>query len=440
MKSDVATNLRDLVEKERTSRKKEEHKQSCMVIGNASSPSVTAKVQASQKDSSLDHLIVRRKKIDAFLHGAIQDLLTYRSSWKSIELTTSSRATQRLLDALLYVRYVERLVIVQPSDGVISMLGSTLLDNTDGYAKVDSLTLISGTISYGQAFGLKEGLKSQLCTLKHLRLTKCSFESIEAVRVFAVGLKSCKTLEEISLCQCHLEDNEIGALVSEMKDHPSLKTLDLSVNYCLAEGFRALGSLLASSTPLKHLDISCQDVWDDREYFIHLCDGLEHENCKLEVLDTHSNFLADIQMKWLVKSLENNKTLQRVILFDNRITDEAMTGLSNSLPIFPRSLRVLDLSNNSYSMKGIKSLEKGMARNTSIWDLKLNDSTMLLEYYLALNKGGRCLKLSNAVGLSLWPYILERTDRCLSYEQLCSRIGPQDIVFDLLHGPALLDG
>mmetsp|Transcript_18987 Transcript_18987/g.47032 ORF Transcript_18987/g.47032 Transcript_18987/m.47032 type:complete len:440 (+) Transcript_18987:66-1385(+) len=435
----LATNLRDLLEQEKPSRKKE-HKQSCMLVGNGSPTSVTARLYAAQKDASLDQLIVRRKRIDASMHGAIQDLLSSRSSWKSIELTTAARAAQRLLNGLLYVRHVERLIIVQPSDGVISMLGTTLLNNTDGYATVDSLTLISGTISSAQANGLKEGLRSPACTLQYIRLTKCSFENVEAVRNVAIGLKNCKTLKEISLCQCHLEDTEIATLVTELKDHPSLEDLDLSVNYCLAEGMKAVGGLLASSTPLKHLDISCQDVWDDRDYFIHLCDGLEHENCILEVLDSHSNFLADGQMEWLVKALEKNTTLQRLILFDNSISDQGMMCLSDSLPVLPRSLRTVDISNNSYSMQGVKSLEKGMARNTSIWTLKLNNSTMLLEYYLALNSGGRCLKLTNTIGLSLWPRILERTDRCLSYEQLCSRIGPQDIIFDLLHGPALLDG
>ncbi|CAJ1961863.1 unnamed protein product [Cylindrotheca closterium] len=439
MTSSVATNLRDLLEQEKSSPKKE-HKQSCMLVGNGSPTSVTARLYSAQKDFSLNQVIVRRKTIDASMHGAIQDFLASRDSWKSIELTTASRATQRLLHGFLYVRHVERLIIVQPSDAVISMLGTSLLNNTDGYATVDSLTVISGTIASAQAYGMKEGLSSPLCPLQYIRLTKCSFENIEAVRNVAIGLKNCKALKEVSLCQCHLEDTEIATIVTELKDHPSLQHLDLSVNYCLSEGMKAVGALLASSTHLKYLDISCQDVWDDRDYFIHLCDGLEHEDCMLEVLDTHSNFLADDQMKWLVKALEKNTTLQRLLLFDNSISDQGMMCLSDSLPVLPRSLRILDISNNSYSMQGVKSLEKGMARNTSIWKLKLNDSTMLLEYYLALNSGGRCLKLTNTVGLSLWPHILERTNRCLSYEQLCSRIGPQDVIFDLLHGPALLDG
>jgi hypothetical protein len=438
--SSVSMRLEALLSESRNKKKQESpSKNESMHVGNGSPTSITAKLQAAMKDSSIQRLIIRRREIDAVMSGAIQDLLASRNTWKLIELTTTSRAVQRLLNALRYVREVHRLVVIQPTDGIVSLLGTTVLGNTHDYARVDALSLINGSISMGQAFPLKEGLTSPLCALKSLRLTKCSFEDAEAIREVSLGLRNCRTLEQLSLCQCHLEDNEIAIIVSQLYHHPSLESLDLSVNYCQLEGTKALAALLVSPVPLKRLDMSCQDVWDDRDYFIHLCNALKNPNCCLEVFDSHSNFFTDIQMHWLIQGLEENKSLKEVLLCDNSITDDGMTRLSKSIPLLSPSLHTLEIANNSYTMAGIKVLESGMARNYSLMNLKLDDSTLLLEYYLALNNGGRCLKLTNTVGLSVWPLILERTDRCLSYEQLCSRIGPQDIIFDLLQGPALLD-
>lgn len=438
--SSVSMRLEALLSESRTKKKQESpSKNETIYVGNGAPASITAKVRAAMNQESIQRLIIRRRKIDAALSGAIQDLLASRSTWKLIELTTTSRAVQRLLNALRYVREVHRLVIIQPSDGMISLLGTTVVRNAEDYARVDALSVINGSISTGQAYALKEGLSSPHCSLKTLRLTKCSFECAEAISEVRLGLRNCRTLEQLSLCQCHLEDKEIASIVEQLIDHPRLENLDLSVNYCQLEGTKALATLLGSSVPLKRLDVSCQDVWDDRDYFAHICKALKHPNCELEVFDSHSNFLTDIQMYWLIQGLEGNKSLKQLLLCDNSITDDGMNRLSKSIPLLAPSLHTLEISNNSYTMAGVKVLELGMARNTSIMNLKLDDSTLLLEYYLALNNGGRSLKLTNSIGLSFWPLILERTDRCLSYEQLCSRIGPQDIIFDLLQGPALLD-
>eukprot|EP00980_Cylindrotheca_fusiformis_P020949 scaffold7970_cov118-Cylindrotheca_fusiformis.AAC.5 len=408
--SSVSMRLEALLSESRPKKRPETpSKSESIYVGNGSTTSVTANLQAAMNESRIQRLIIRRRKINALVSGAIQDLLASRTTWKLIELTTTSRAVQRILNALRYVREVNRLVIIQPTDGIISLLGTTLLRKTEEFARVEALSLIDGSLSLDQAYPLKEGLSQ--CSLKSLRLTKCSFDNAEAMKEVSFGLRNCRTLEHLSLCQCHLEDDEIAVIIGQLIDHPSLESLDLSVNYCQLEGTKSLAALLVSSAPIKHLDISCQDVWDGRDYFVHLANALKNPNCELSIFDSHSNFLTDVQMKWLIEGIEQNRCLKELLLCDNSITDDGMNLLSKAIPVLSPSLKTVDISNNSYTHAGIKALEEGMARNTSIMNLKLDDSTLLLEYYLALNNGGRCLKLTNSVGLSVWPLILERTDR-----------------------------
>jgi hypothetical protein len=119
-----------------------------------------------------------------------------------------------------------------------------------------------------------------------------------------------------------------------------------------------------------------------------------------------------------------------------------MSALAKALPHF--SSRSLDLTNNQYTTKGVQYLEKGLRSNVSLWQhLLLDQPTTQLLYHLALNQGGRgCKILPNQLSLSLalWPLVLERCHTCLNAEQEAAGIAPVDLMFDLLHGPVLLEG
>jgi hypothetical protein len=215
--------------------------------------------------------------------------------------------------------------------------------------------------------------------------------------------------------------------------------LDLSVNFSQTHGTQAIAAMLVSPVPLKRLDISCQDVWDNRDYFIYICDALSNPKCRLEVLDIHSNFLQDSHLEWFLQGLQSNQTLEKVVLCDNLITDVGMANLSGSLPKLSSSFQSLGISNNSYSVEAIRALELGLSNNVFLRELKVDSPTTILSYFLALNHGGRFLKLPNKIGVTLWPSILERTNHCLSAEHSSFGICSADIIFDLLHGPALFD-
>lgn len=432
--------------KQRMYRQKQEStSNTSMFIGGSPRTYITERLKLATKDRKIERLIIRRRNIDASMNGYIQDLLASRDSWKLIELNTSSIAVARIIkNALLYVRHVDRLVIIEPNPSLVSLLTTTVLgkNTNDHYAKVQAVSIISGSFSIHQASALNQGLShNPSCSLTNLRLTKCTFSnsklcsSSTVLREAGIGLRNCMSLKQLSLCQCHLEDEEVAIIVTQLRDHATLESLDLSVNYCQLEGTKAIAKMLGSSKALKCLDLSCQDVWDDRSYFVHICEALKNPDCRLEALDIASNFLNDQHLGMLMDCLEVNTTVQKVVLSDNSISDIGMACLSSSLPSL--SLKCLDITNNAYT--SVQILESGMARNTSFCSLQLDNHSPQLVYFLALNQNGRYLKVPNSLPISMWPVVLERTAHCLKGEQKSAGITPADIIFDLLHGPALLD-
>lgn len=60
----------------------------------------------------------------------------------------------------------------------------------------------------------------------------------------------CDRLHSIKLKQCHISDQGAIELFQEVKDHPTLKYIDLSYNPITAESFDALVSLMTTNNQI----------------------------------------------------------------------------------------------------------------------------------------------------------------------------------------------
>ena len=200
-------------------------------------------------------------------------------------------------------------------------------------------------------------------------------------------------LRELCISDCHLEDTEIEEIVEALipvigKQRHGLRTyhnlspsvmldsLDLSNNYCQADGIKAISKLIGFGF-LRHLNLSNQDCWDDRSYMMPLWDailrghnGVDGPFSSLETLDLSDNFLHDGNMKELFQhecvlspssSLSSSNVrrtsncLRKLILRGNNFTDDLLLVLAESLPYmmvqFP-NLRWIDLRRNQKMTSG----------------------------------------------------------------------------------------
>jgi Leucine-rich repeat (LRR) protein len=169
-----------------------------------------------------------------------------------------------------------------------------------------------------------ESLKKN-STLKAIHLSNCRIGA-KMAKVIAGSLQQNATLQKLYLCGNPIRNEGIKALGKAIGPHPSLKLLDLAWNNKIERnGWSAFFAALSDNTSLRHLNLgSCG--------------------------------IGDKEAAALAAMLKTNRTLEELILSNNRITVEGMTELAKSLSAHP-SIRLLDLAGNHIPLKHVSMLE-----------------------------------------------------------------------------------
>jgi hypothetical protein len=131
-----------------------------------------------------------------------------------------------------------------------------------------------------------------------------------------------------------------------------------------SRGTRALATLLQSHThPLfQKLDISRQEVLDDRSYFYLLTEALQ-VNTMLISLNVSSNFLDDSHLRKLAKALTINSTLQELYMGGNSFHSwEGIVAFSERMP-FMNGLQCLRMTNQRLTNYQLDLLVQGLKEN-----------------------------------------------------------------------------
>jgi hypothetical protein len=187
-----------------------------ILIRDSVPSSVVCERLKKARKERVQELILRRHTVDAALAGALQDLLISQDSWDYIEWNASSRIVLRLLKTLSSSspssKVVHRLVIIQPTDGIVTWLGT----NTFQEMTMDSLSLQSATLSVGPTKAFSEGLSSKNCSLQRLDLRRSFFTCLQAIIELGKGVRNHRQLQELSIRHCHLEDHQIAILMGYM--------------------------------------------------------------------------------------------------------------------------------------------------------------------------------------------------------------------------------
>ena len=281
---------------------------------------------------------------------------------------------------------------------------------------------------------------------KHLRtldLSQCDFGA-DAIAVLCQGFANNQQLQSINLEHCRLEDFEVADLVQSLREHPSLQELSVRMNYCEQEAVEAMADLLTSPTSkLQRLDMAQQDpgVLD-----LAILARALRNNTTLQFLDLRENFVYDAHMACLADALCVNTTLKELYLENCDIGDLGWHSLLDRLPEM-HGIRKLWLRMNRFQKSTVNDemvLEQAIRCNSMLHVLDLDppmSSSQLLQYYLCLNRGGRQCLSPNSIPLSLWPILLERTryQHLITEVQRDAGIIEADILYCLLHGPALLE-
>jgi hypothetical protein len=149
--------------------------------------------------------------------------------------------------------------------------------------------------------------------------------------------------------------------------------------------------------------------------------------------------LNDRNVERLAMALRKNSTLKYLHIDENRISDDGICLFAAEL----RNMKVLDtiwLMENEFGDEGAERLLDALRVNVYLNHVGMDRHIRLyddIQYWCSLNRGGRRLLSANAP-LALWPLVLERCQHGVHYFRE-KRVGPADILYQLLHGPALFE-
>ena len=264
-----------------------------------------------------------------------------------------------------------------------------------------------------------EGLlgNSTLCTLD---LTGSIWSDKQSTAsALAVGLRGNQGLRTLNISRCDLHDNQLEVLIMALSSHSSLLWLDLANNTLGTKSISALRSLLI------------QNGGDD--------ETSSKPSTRLAGLTMTSCGITDDDAVRLAMALRHNETLEHLHLSENCITDRGIQLFADELRNL-KTLKTLDLFQNEFNA-GAKYLVDALQTNVDLDHLLMDRHIKCydeIQYQMSLNRGGRRFLAASAAPLALWPLVLERCQK-ISFFYREKRVGREDILFYLLHGPVLFD-
>ena len=411
--------------------------------------SIVTRLENLQEDQSFTELYVSMIHLDDTIADALVEAIKLRE-WDALHVAHCSGYVDRVISAALDFQQVPKISLLPAGhlvqDECLYVLAKGLQKNTS----VKSLVLkVDLTVDLAEA--LAEGL-GQNTGLEELSLLLSTSDK-EAISALAVGLHTNKTLKSLKLNRCSLEDGHVAELIQALDHHPSLFELSVEGSSCRARGIVSLTGLLqrtstSTSQPNLMLNLQNQEFEENGQFGVNFLAPFLPRNKSMRFLDLSRNELSHAELACLASALSENSALQELRLVDCNISDRGAKLLAHYLPGMT-GLRKLWLYGNPFKAEGAKALLEALRTNVHLEEMliprgknkQMDQIQQEMEYYLILNRGGRCLMYDKDVNLALWPRVLERTSE-LSWDYSSNKNDTAHLtaLYHLLQGPASFAG
>ncbi len=180
---------------------------------------------------------------------------------------------------------------------------------------------------------------------------------------------------EIDLDGKQLTDHDADIICKKAIMEKKCSKLRLQKNKITGKGATILANALYNNTTLIELYLSKNQISD---IGVHaLAQTLVVNSSTLKVLDLYSNNITDEGIEYLSDMLKINKTITRLGLGFNQITDHGIRLLANAIIYFNDNLQYLSFSSNKLiTDKSLSSLIEMLTCNSSLKTLWLNDCSL----------------------------------------------------------------
>ena len=243
---------------------------------------------------------------------------------------------------------------------------------------------------------------------------------------------SLKNLSKLNLQMNSIDDKEIKSIVNYIKENNSpIKTLILKNNKISSEGSASIVDLIKFSKTLKVLDLSYNEL--KSEGVKKICNGIIVSNStscleqlflngnkcndycaddifnllvnnnvkKLKLLSLSVNFFSNKGIDKILSSLRKNNYLEQLCLGENKIDAKAFSNLVNYLK-FNRALKILEIKSSRINDESLNEIIKVFGDDSiPLEKINLNDNNLEFEgiakfgQYTSKNENLNEIKLMN---------------------------------------------
>ena len=270
---------------------------------------------------------------------------------------------------------------------------------------------------------------------------KCFNENIKSIDIsfnhkinlsLISHILSLKNLSKLNLQMNSIDDKEIKSIVNYIKENNSpIKTLILKNNKISSEGSASIVDLIKFSKTLKVLDLSYNEL--KSEGVKKICNGLIVSNStscleqlflngnkcndycaddifnllvnnnvkKLKLLSLSVNFFSNKGIDKILSSLRKNNYLEQLCLGENKIDAKAFSNLVNYLK-FNRALKILEIKSSRINDESLNEIIKVFGDDSiPLEKINLNDNNLEFEgiakfgQYTSKNENLNEIKLMN---------------------------------------------
>ena len=270
---------------------------------------------------------------------------------------------------------------------------------------------------------------------------KCFNENIKSIDIsfnhkinlsLISHILSLKNLSKLNLQMNSIDDKEIKSIVNYIKENNSpIKTLILKNNKITSEGSVSIVDLIKFSKTLKVLDLSYNEL--KSEGVKKICNGIIVSNStscleqlflngnkcndycaddifnllvnnnvkKLKLLSLSVNFFSNKGIDKILSSLRKNNYLEQLYLGENKIDAKAFSNLVNYLK-FNRALKILEIKSSRINDESLNEIIKVFGDDSiPLEKINLNDNNLEFEgiakfgQYTSKNENLNEIKLMN---------------------------------------------
>lgn len=174
-----------------------------------------------------------------------------------------------------------------------------------------------------------------------------------------IALTTALNKARLNLEVLNLENPALNSIMQETAVHfgkmlsinTNLKKLSLRKMRLRCDGVFTLTNHLVENNRLRVLDLSCNEISSDGALYISRF--LSNEECKLESLIMAVNKIVNLGGKYMAQALAINRSLIHIDLTNNRIGDEGLSRLAESL-FHNQVLMSFKLFGNHFDQQSLK--------------------------------------------------------------------------------------